>query len=145
MSESLNNQILNRSNDIKAENTGIPIKEYIVNIRNKYYPDLDISFMDFFMDMYTNNESVSAELLATYGVLKIKESRKTLDGKDIDRVFKRCYLKENIDYQCRQLPALGNKGGKPKNMYYLTPKAFKICLISSENETKYRDYYLFLE
>lgn len=61
MSEFLNNKIMNKSNDIMSENTGIPIKQYVVNIRNKYYPDLDISFMDFFMDMYVNNESISAD------------------------------------------------------------------------------------
>lgn len=51
MSQKLNEQILKRSNAIKQESTDMTIKEYITLIRNKYYPDLDMSFMDFFMDM----------------------------------------------------------------------------------------------
>jgi hypothetical protein len=72
MVEAFNKSIVDKSNAIKSEDTSINIKEYIINIRNKYYPDLDISFMEFFMDMYDNNESISAELLSTYGVLSIK-------------------------------------------------------------------------
>lgn len=44
-----------------------------------------------------------------------------------------------------QLAPLGNKGCKSKDDYHLTSDAFKICLMNSENETKYRTYYLFLE
>jgi len=133
-----------QSNAIMSENTDVPIKEYIVNIRDKYYPDIDISFMDFFMEMYDSNELISAELLAEYRVLSIKPDRTTLDANDIKKIFKRCHLKENEDYVIRRQLAAKSKGA-PKDMYYLTPKAFKICLISSSNETKYREYYLFLE
>lgn len=136
--------ITDKSNNLLKEDTNIPIKEYIINIRNKYYPDLDISFMDFFMDMYMNNTPISAELLSDYGVLSIKPDRKTLHNTTIQRLFKRCHLIENIDYIFR--PQLGPKSkGAPKNIYHLSPDAFKICLISSENENKYRNYFLFLE
>jgi hypothetical protein len=145
MSDKLNKLIVDRSNAIKSENTSVTIKEYIINIRNKYYPDLDISFMEFFMDMYDNNESISAELLAIYGVLSIKPDRKSLHSVTLKNLFKRCHLIENIDYSLRPQLWPQSRGLKYKDVYYLTPKAFKICLISSENETKYRDYYLFLE
>lgn len=105
MSETMNNQILDKSHDIKSENTNIPIKEYIVNIRNKYYPDLDISFMDFFMEMYNSDDLISTELLSTYGVLSIRSNRKTLHCNDIGKLFKLCHLKEDEDFQCRQLAA----------------------------------------
>lgn len=89
------------------------------------------------------NESVSAELLADYGILSMKPGRKSLQSSTIERLFNRAHLKINVDYIIR--PRLGsNSRGAPKNIYYLTPNAFKIWLISSENENKYRDY-LFLE
>lgn len=146
--QSLNEQILKRSDAIKQENTNMAIKDYIKLVRDKYYPELDISFIDFFMDMYEKNKSISAELLATYGVLSIKPNRKSLGNSTIERLLKRCHLLESVDYSLRlQLGAQSNtiRGVKYKDVYYLTPKAFKVCFISSENETNYRDYCLFLE
>jgi hypothetical protein len=32
--------------NISSEDINVPIKEYIINVRNKYYPELDITFMD---------------------------------------------------------------------------------------------------
>jgi hypothetical protein len=75
----------------------------------------------------------------------LKPDRKTLHSATLKRLFKRCHLIEDIDYIVRPQVGPNSKGGAPKDVYYITPKAFKICLISSENETKYRDYYLFLE
>jgi len=144
MTDIINSKMNSQSNAIMSENTDVPIKEYIVNIRDKYYPDIDISFMDFFMEMYKSNELISVELLSIYGVLNIKPDRTSLHSGDIQRLFKRCHLEENKDYLIRRQLAPNSKGA-PKNAYYLTPKAFKICLISSSNETKYREYYLFLE
>jgi hypothetical protein len=129
---------------IANEPTNMPISQYITNIRDKYNPNLDLSFMDFFMGMYDTSSLVSAELLAKYGVLSIKPGRITLQSSTIKRMINKCHLVENVDYSFR--PQLGSKSrGAPKDHYMLTPKAFKICLISSENENKYRDYFLFLE
>jgi hypothetical protein len=143
---SVENVVTTPSTSIANEPTNMPLIQYITNIRDKHNPNLDISFMEFFISMYdTDDTLVSAELLADYGVLSIKSGRLSLDGSDIKKLFTTCHLVENIDYQCRQLAALGNRGGKPKDVYTLTPKAFKICLISSKNENRYRDYFLFLE
>jgi hypothetical protein len=132
------------STSIANEPTDMPISQYITNIRDKYNSNLDLSFMEFFMSMYDTNELVSAELLAKYGVLSIKSNRNSLDGNDIKKLFTRCHLIENVDYSIRRQLA-ANSRGAPKNNYILSPKAFKICLISSENENRYRDYFLFLE
>ena len=81
--------------------TNVPIKEYIINARNLYNKTLDLSFMDFFMDMYGSKNLVSVELLATYGVLNNRPNRLTLHNNDIKRYLDRCNLKENIDYYLR--------------------------------------------
>lgn len=140
-------------NMISSEPTDMPIIEYITYIRNKYYPDMDISFMKFFMSMYKTKQPVRADLLADYGVLSILPDQRYLDSTHIKRLLNSCNLKEFNgiigDYIWRTqvgVPKTGKRGGAhTRDICVLTPNAFKICLMNSSNENKYRDYFLFLE
>lgn len=141
--------LINDSIDLSTEPVNVPIIEYMNNIRNKYYPDMDISFMEFFMSMVKDKRSINADKLAEYGVLSIKSNRDSLDSTNIRELLDRLHLINGKDYTLRQkfLAQLSETsyGIKYSDVYLLSPKAFKRCLLSSQNENKYVTYYLFLE
>ena len=132
--------------DLSNNQVRIKLNEYFKEIHTKFYPDLDISFMDYFLDL-TKNEGefiVDHQKLKEYGVLTTDNT-----SANIKKVLDRLFLVENEDYWVFQVeqPLKGKKGGATsgKNEYKLTPYAFKLCLIRSKNSKKYAKYYLLLE
>jgi len=97
--------------------------------------------MDLFMTMYENTQKycISSDMLSECGILSIKPNKLTLQSSDIDNLLKRLNLVKDIDYELRrheksQLSADGiNHGTKTRNVFMLTTKAFKICLMNSTN------------
>jgi len=150
----------NQSSMLGIENEPIndlTIIEYVKHIRNKYYPDMDIEFMNSYMSLIKNDTPndkyyISSDKLAEYGVLSIKQNRQTLDVTHVKRYLDRIeVLKENTDYIFRILHVEKSEDGtKPRgrperHLYMLTRLAFSTCLLVSTNESKYRIYYLLLE
>lgn len=133
------------------------IMEYVRMIRNKYYPEIDISFLDLYMTLFTNDNPtnkfyISSDMLATYGVLSIIDGRNSLQSGDVKRYLDRTKLLiENTHYVFRRLQTAESENGKKKrgsqfrDVYMMTKFAFSTCLIVSTNESKYRNYYLLLE
>ena len=121
--------------------TLLAIKEYIMNVRNMFYPTLDISFMDEFMDLCTRTDfCIKHSSLIRYGVVNQNDSSK------IKTCMDRNDLIDGVDYQLTQVSELRLQGGSSiKNVYTLTPMAFKMCLIRSKNTRRHVRYYLLLE
>jgi gas vesicle protein len=127
--------------------TNLKLNDYFKEIQHRFYNDLDISFMEYFLELcnHENEFIVEHKKLKEYGVLNnINTSAKikrTLD----DTLF----LIENEDYWVSNVgqPLTGRRGGATSgyNQYKLTPYAFKLCLIRSKNSKKYAKYYLLLE
>lgn len=56
----------------------LTIIDYVKMIRSKYYPEMDISFLDRYMSLIGDKYYISSDMLATYGVLSILNDRQTL-------------------------------------------------------------------
>ncbi len=81
------NLILNNTNIIDIE-------QYFKNYHFNYHIDLDISFMNYFLELnkFKNEFVVNANKLEEYGVIDTPDSSK------IKRCLKRCFLEEKCDY-----------------------------------------------
>ncbi len=129
--------------DLSNKQVRIKLTEYFKEIHAKFYPDLDISFMDYFLDL-TKNEGefiVEHQKLQEYGVIN------TIKSSTIKQTLDKCLLTENEDYQVHNVMQQSDtsRGVKYAKEYKLTPYAFKLCLIRSKNSKKYAKYYLLLE
>lgn len=116
---------------------------YFNTIHSKFYKNVDISFMDYFLSLILkkNEFCVDHIKLQEYGVI---------NNIDTSRVIKDCLAKSNLieneDYRVENVLLQDLRhGGSNKKEYKLTPYAFKLCLIRSKNENKYAKYYLMLE
>jgi uncharacterized protein YoxC len=125
----------------------VKLNEYFNLIQSQFYSDLDISFMDYFLELCNHeNEFIVEHIkLQEYGVLTNVDT-----SKDIKRRLSSLFLIENEDYllgnvaQSRLENQHGGSNGNKKE-YKLTPYAFKLCLIRSKNSKEYAKYYLLLE
>jgi uncharacterized protein YoxC len=125
----------------------IKLNEYFNLIQYQFYPELDISFMDYFLELIPKKDEICIEhqKLIEYGIINTKRSN------DIKDCLEKFNAQENIDFEC--LTAEGSavkrtgRGGANGNKkeYKLTPKLFKQCLMRSIKENKYANYYLLLE
>jgi len=123
----------------------VKLNEYFSLIQSQFYSDLDISFMDYFLELcnHENEFIVEHTKLQEYGVLtNITKSN------NIKKSLERLFLIENEDYLLLQVEQQDSKkkhGGNNAKEYKLTPYAFKLCLIRSQNSKEYAKYYLLLE
>jgi hypothetical protein len=122
----------------------VKLNEYFNLIQSQFYPELDISFMDYFLELcnHENEFIVDHIKLQEYGVLtNITKSN------NIKKSLERLFLIENEDYLVLQVEQQSetSRGKKYANEYKLTPYTFKLCLIRSQNSKEYAKYYLLLE
>ncbi len=141
------NTITEFNNYLSDKLKNVKLNEYFSLIHSQFYSNIDISFMDYFLEL-TNNENkfiVDHIKLQEYGVLT------NIKSCNINDCLKKCYLNENEDYlvlniqQVRTKKTGENTGNVIKKEYKLTPYAFKLCLIRSKNSKEYAKYYLLLE
>lgn len=120
----------------------VKLNEYFSLIQSQFYSNLDISFMDYFLDLCNNeNEFIVDHIkLQEYGVLNNNNT-----SANIKKVLERLMLIENEDYLVFQVEQQLPSGTKYSKEYKLTPYAFKLCLIRSKNSKEYAKYYLLLE
>lgn len=126
----------------------VKLNEYFSLIQSQFYPELDISFMDYFLELIPKKDEICIEhqKLIEYGIIK-----KTQDSSHIKDCILKFNAQENIDFECLTPERSGVKrtgrGGANGNKkeYKLTPKLFKLCLMRSFKENKYANYYLLLE
>jgi hypothetical protein len=122
------------------------LNKYFKTIHSKFYSSIDISFMDYFLELIEHkNEFIVEHIkLKEYGVINNINTTK-----DIKKSLERLMLIENEDYwvghvsQSRLEKQHGGSNGCKKE-YKLTPYAFKLCLIRAKNSKKYANYYLIL-
>ena len=130
--------------ELITEKKNPSIVEYVKALNEKFYK-IDISFIDDFLKLVGTNECIIPHMmLEKYGVLKIK-GEKQEDTTTVKRLLeKQLKLPENLylnDKVVVQVPS----GKKYKNEYLLSPYAFKLCLMRSQNTRKYANYFLVLE
>ncbi len=121
------------------------LNEFFHDIHALFYPDKDISFMNYFLELCDQSDKfyVHHDKLFEYGIITTNQSI------HVERLLiKQLNLTEGEDFILLTINGEqdDNKhGGNNKKTYMLTPETFKIALISSRNEKKYRVYYLLLE
>ena len=122
---------------IDNNKTDVTIKDYIINIKNMFYPDMDISFMEFFMSIVNIKEiCVPIQKLIDFEVIS-----KIYPTTRMEELIKEHDFKKGVHYQTSDNRSLVRPqgGGRKKTEYYLTPFAFKVCLIRSKNKSKKKD------
>jgi len=130
---------------LSAKLRNVKLNEYFTLIQSQFYPELDISFMDYFLELcdHENEFIVEHIKLQEYGVLT-----NVTKSNNIKKSLERLFLIENEDYLLLQVEQQDSKkkhGGNNAKEYKLTPYAFKLCLIRSQNSKEYAKYYLLLE
>jgi len=135
--------------DLVQNETKLNLEEFFTDIHERFYPNQDISFMEYFLEL-TEHEGefyVHHEKLIEYGIVTSKRSSNVKEKLDA------LGLVENEDYHLTDVCEMVRpQGGKHKNIYMLTPEAFKKCLMRAQRRPKqtvdpvvYCDYYLLLE
>ena len=128
--------------------TKITMTEFFVNVHSQFYSDQDISFMEYFLELTEHEDEfyVHHSKLAEYGIMT------STDSYDAFGRFKNLKLVKNADYLLRHISEQLESGTKHSKAYYLTPYAFKKCLIRARrygtqpiDPVIYCDYYLLLE
>ncbi len=127
----------------------IDLMEFFTNIHGQFYPDVDIEFMETFIEMMKHEHKfiVNGKMLCKYGVMTSTQSsdiRKKLIA--LDLIEGENYLLRDISEQVKK------HGGSNKKEYYLTPDGFKLCLIRARrygnqpvDPVIYANYFLLLE
>ena len=137
------------ANNLGQTMTKMTMTDFFNEIHSQFYPDQDISFMEYFLEL-TNHENefvVHHEKLVEYGIMTSNESSK------VNKRLARLMLIENEDYQVADVGEPVKQGGySTKKVYHLTPGAFKICLMRAQRRVNqpidpviYCNYYLLLE
>ena len=128
--------------------TEVNMEEFFISVHDKFFSDIDISFMSFFLELVeTEGFIVHHNKLAEYGIMTSTRSYNVLKKLTL------LDMEENVDYLIKQVSGqVGNSGVKHVNMYYLTAKSFKKCLMRAQRRPNqpvdpaiYCDYYLLLE
>ena len=128
----------------------IALREFIIQFQAQFYPEQDISFMDYFLELSKKENErqfiVHHDKLFEYGITKSNQSNHVKERLD------KLSMSENEDYLVTKLRENSQNGGRPKVVYMLTPECFKTILIGATKHSshtvdvlKYKKYYIFLE
>ena len=134
---------------VNNNETKMSLLDFFKNIHEKFFPDQDISFMEYFLELTRHRRKfvVHHEKLVEYGVMTSERSSAVKTKLDVLR------LVEDVDFSLlqdvlQQVPS----GIKHTKVYMLTPEAFKKCLMRAQRRPGqtvdpviYSDYYLLLE
>ncbi len=125
------------------------LDEFFKEVHDKFYPEIDISFMNHFLELtnHRNEFIVEHSKLYDYGIMVSKQSS------DVKKKLIANGLEKDKDYELRDVSELRLQGGIAyKKIYILTPRAFKICLMRAQRRpnqeadpVKYCDYFILLE
>lgn len=135
----------------------ISLKNFILEVNDKVYPNYNFYFLDQFLEMTEKYNfsiekcNINYEKLIEYGVAF--SDRNDVIKKKLDN----CKLVEGVDYIVKQtkkdLTGNGKENTNGKNSYLLSYYAFKLCLLSSNKKKEnqevdpliFKKYYLLLE
>ena len=118
----------------------ISIVDYVKAVNDIKYK-IDISFIDELLELVNRDDCcIHHDKLITYKVLTINTSG------HIKRTLDQYEFIEGEDYNLSNVGQVRKKRGDViKNIYYLHPRAFKMCLMRSLNTKLYAKYYILLE
>lgn len=137
------NPIIEYNNTLINNVINIDLIDYFKEIHNKYYKDINVSFMSYFLEICNNCDEfiIDSNKLKKYKIITTGRSN------DIKECLHRMELIENMDFIVRNVPQQEDisRGIRYVKEYKLTPYAFKLCLIRSKNTKIYANYYLLLE
>ncbi len=129
--------------------TRITMTEFFKSIHLQFYPDQDISFMEYFLELCEHDGEfyVHHSKLLEYGIMTSTQSS------DVKKKLDQLMIVEGSDFELRHVSELRKQGGtSDKKEYYLSPEAFKKCLMRAQRRAKqpidpviYCNYYLLLE
>ena len=137
----IDNKLINDINELNLTN-------FFKLIHSKYYNNIDISFMEYFIKLLDHDGKfyIHHNKLIDYGIMTSTESSK------VKKRLNALNLIENEDYLLADVGEQHVSGIKIHKDYYLTPDAFKLCLIRAQmranqpiNPKIYAKYYLLLE
>jgi hypothetical protein len=132
------------NNQLVSNLTKIDLKDYFKSIHSKFYNTVDISFMDYFLDICNKEDQFCIDHIK---LQEYKVVNNISTSGDILRCLNSNNLIENIDYLLYNVVQQSetSRGVKHSKQYKLTPYAFKLCLIRAKNSRDYANYYLLLE
>lgn len=128
----------------------IELSEFCHNLHTRFYSDIDISFMDDFLQLASQeNEGqfiVPHQKLEEYGVMTSGRSG------NIKRTLERLGLEEGEDYLLLQTEQNSIQIGRPSNTYMLTPESLFLALQRAKktdtqtiDPKKYAKYFQFIQ
>ncbi len=132
----------------------ITLNEFIEEIKNKLYPNRDMSFMEYFMELADEDNDgkfiVQHQKLIEYGIVNID----TINSAKIKERLDTLCLISGQHYSVTDIRhTVNTTRNKPVYLYTLTPEAFKLCLLRAKKSNKegavdpkiYAEYYMFIE
>ena len=132
-----NQKIMEFNEKLVKNNIDIGIIDYVKIINEKYY-NIDISFIDNFIDLINKDECcIPHEFLKTLGITQL-----TGGSSDVKKILNNNNGIENKDYMLQLSHTAENR---EQITYVLHPLIFKKILIRNKNTDKYANYYLLLE
>ena len=136
----MNQQIQEFNQQLIDDEIELTIIDYVKKLNEQFY-DIDISFIDEFIDLVDKDDFViHHKLLKKYNVLN-----EDSDISHVLRLFKQYDLEEDQDFA----PLLGgfddNASVKMKKTYYMSNNTFKLILMRNKNTRKYAQYFILLE
>lgn len=133
------NAVQTFANDLSETMTKMEISDFFEEVHTQFYPKQSISFMEYFLELMENENEfiVHHKKLLEYGIVS--------PSGDVKKKLEKLSLIEDEDYEVSKSSTKSTK--RASSNYYLTPSAFKVCLLSgkSPESAKYREYYLLLE
>ena len=127
----------------------ITMTEFFKQIHSQFYQDQDISFMEYFLELTEHKGEfiVHHDKLREYGIMTSTESSKVKEKLNNLRMV------NGRNYAVADVRELRKQGGTSiSKHYYLTPQAFKKCLMRAQHRSDqpvdpviYCDYYELLE
>ena len=130
-------QIQEFNQKLVEENQDIVIVDYVKVINEKHF-NINISFIDDFIDMVDKDGfNISHEMLFKYEILTKSDSAQ------VARLLEIQNFEDGVDYSCINTVIDGSS--KSKNIYMLSPDAFKIICMRSIKTKIFAKYYLLLE
>jgi hypothetical protein len=143
--------IIDFINELIAAASNPSIRDFIVELHSRFYQHIDISFMDEFLELSSQeNENqfvVHHEMLIKYGVATSNRSSNIKDR------LESLGLVEAEDYRLLDVQQPVKQGGfSKKKVYYLTPEAFFSALQRAQRRPNqpvdpviYAQYFQFLQ
>ena len=133
----MQNKIKEFNEKLVQDKKDITIIDYVKELNEKYF-NIDISFIDDFIDM-VNKEgfNISHEMFYKYEILV-----KT-DSHDVLRILENNNFEDGVDY-ARSVAGVDD-GRTEKKIYMMTSDVFKMICMRSKNTKRYAQYYILLE